>query len=291
MCEISIFQFFISLSLSLAALFPFVVGQTDYGKCSHSRKKRKETKGGEGMVSWVYERVPGHQLALLPDSVTTGDHPSHPSHPSSSPSSFYPESSSSAASSVPPPPLSDFASGSGWSPGLMPESHPSSSHASFDSSLPPDPTSINDYTTARNNFLKLQQPPPQQRDHQVLQEEQERMKQHKKVNNNMSNSGNKKKRTRLSSPDQKVQEIRASSLLRCAEACLQENSFPCLSANFQRVRSLLHSYSVVSFFPVPSSICHFTLQKCTSFLHHTGKRGKQSSLPATLIDCTRKIVI
>ena len=35
-----------------------------------------------------------------------------------------------------------------------------------------------------------------------------------------------------------VLEVRVSSLLRCAEACLQETSFVCLSANFLRVSSL-----------------------------------------------------
>ena len=224
MCEISIsspsFSSFLIPTHCLDSRPPL-----DYGKCGHSRKRRKETKGGDGMVSWVYERVPGHQLALLPDSIVATTDPSSPSSspPSSSffapssasSSSFHPDSASSAS-------LNEFGSSS-WSPGLT-ESE-SSSPASFDSS-PPDPTSITDYTTARNNFQK-------QHEQEKLQQEQERMKQHKKLNNN----SNKKKRTRLSSPDQKVQEIRASSLLRCAEACLQETSFPCLSANFQRVRS------------------------------------------------------
>jgi hypothetical protein len=36
----------------------------------------------------------------------------------------------------------------------------------------------------------------------------------------------------------KVLEVYVSSLLRCAEACLRETAFPCLSANFDRVSLL-----------------------------------------------------
>jgi hypothetical protein len=43
---------------------------------------------------------------------------------------------------------------------------------------------------------------------------------------------------RSSSTEPRVLEVRVSSVLRCSEACLQETSFQCLSANFERVCQL-----------------------------------------------------
>lgn len=47
--------------------------------------------------------------------------------------------------------------------------------------------------------------------------------------------------------EEKIIEVRVSSLLRCVEACLQEKSFNCLAANFERVRKEGFSISSLSF--------------------------------------------
>lgn len=149
-------------------------------------------------------------------------------------------------------------SGENWSPG--PESSSPYPAESLDSSQ----SASYDYTTARNNPMSSgKQATTISQD--LVQQEIESAKQHR--NNKKTNS---KKKTRLSSglgsarssSDQRVQEIRASSLLRCAEACLQQTSFPCLSANYQKVRLLLPS--IQSFDPHSVSHSSVPLSSCRS---------------------------
>lgn len=177
--------------------------------------------GEVGAVTWVYERVPGHQLALLPDNI----HVSSPSTASVTP-------------------VDDSAAGN-WPPG--PESSslfPEADAASFPSNSQSSPS---DYTTARNSVASSSSSVKQGSGDDASSSLSSIMQQEIELAKLQRNKKTKKKTaTRLSSglgsarssfrADQRVQEIHASSLLRCAEACLQQSSFPCLSANFERVR-------------------------------------------------------
>lgn len=221
------------------------------------------------LVTWVYERVPGHQLALL-DSLVSTTTPSYtstfdPDTHGSSDTDFgvVSEDDYFSSSSYPPSSSSDYK----WSP--SPENtSPFSVSSDFSSTTSSSLLNMNrdlflsplgEYVprdhghhyssnrrfTNNNKRLKRSRSP----DHQVSHEEDQT--EAKKGNNkerknskknaevkSTSTTGTSTTLTGRSSSEPKVLEVRVSSILRCAEACLQETSFQCLSANFERVCQL-----------------------------------------------------
>lgn len=150
-------------------------------------------------VTWVYERVPGHQLTLIDSSMSNGGQTSGStfSPPIFSDYAFHDSSHHSQ-----PEPWARGSSGNTVAPTDFPSM---ASTARYENNVTIDSATISNTTTGSV------------------------------VNGSSSSDDGKTLRT-INEGEEKIIEVRVSSLLRCVEACLQEKSFNCLAANFERVR-------------------------------------------------------
>lgn len=253
-----------------STLISFTPLKTDYGKCAHTRRKRINSNGhSKDWVTWVYERVPGHQLALI-ESTSNNQQSSSTSSSnidaltgllsSTSSNNFIQSSSPSyttdySSSSSPPSSINSWTnspySDTDYS---FPFSSPLPSAAtvpSFISSASTVPSSSG-HTFSNNPSSYLDSSASLESNGNYFFDSAGRSKEslpsnsrdkHETFDRHNSNGKFSSKPRYLDVPslgglrNLQVLDVRVSSLLRCAEACLQETSFLCLSANFLRVRS------------------------------------------------------
>lgn len=166
-------------------------------------------------VTWVYERVPGHQLTLIDSSKSNGGQSSGSTF---SPTIFSDHSfhDSSSHHSQPEP----WARGSSTGNTVPPTDFPSMvSTARYDNNVTVDSLIESASGNATGSV----------------------------VNNSSAAKEDGKAQRTINEGEEKIIEVRVSSLLRCVEACLQEKSFNCLAANFERVSCIpLLSYCFFS---------------------------------------------